>query len=67
MRRIPRKKKPDLLAAGLLVETGPEGHPARRLYARAGFKESGLPPLTADTDRGKVGTPSRTRRARSFT
>ena len=25
----------------LLVETGSEGHPARRVYARAGFKESG--------------------------
>jgi GNAT superfamily N-acetyltransferase len=25
----------------LLVETGPAGHPARRLYARAGFQETG--------------------------
>lgn len=25
----------------LLVETGPSGHPARRLYARAGFEETG--------------------------
>jgi GNAT superfamily N-acetyltransferase len=30
----------------LLVETGGEGHPARRLYARAGFQENGRVFLT---------------------
>jgi GNAT superfamily N-acetyltransferase len=30
----------------LLVETGPEGHSARRLYARAGFQDSGRVLLT---------------------
>jgi GNAT superfamily N-acetyltransferase len=36
----------ELGVRALLVETGPEGHPARRLYARAGFKESGRVFLT---------------------
>ena len=31
----------DLGVRALLVETGPEGHPARGVYARAGFEESG--------------------------
>lgn len=31
----------ELGVRALLVETGPEDHPARRLYARAGFQESG--------------------------
>lgn len=31
----------DLGVRGLLVETGPEDHPARGVYARAGFEESG--------------------------
>ncbi len=36
--------KSECIALGvraLLVETGPAGHPARRLYARAGFQDSG--------------------------
>jgi GNAT superfamily N-acetyltransferase len=36
--------KSECIALGvraLLVETGPAGHPARKLYARAGFQESG--------------------------
>ena len=36
----------ELGVRALLVETGPEGHPARRLYARAGFKENGRVFLT---------------------
>ncbi len=31
----------DLGVRALLVETGPENHPARGVYARAGFEESG--------------------------
>ncbi len=31
----------ELGVRALLVETGPKNHPARRLYARAGFEESG--------------------------
>ena len=31
----------DLGVRALLVETGPEDHPARGVYARAGFEESG--------------------------
>jgi GNAT superfamily N-acetyltransferase len=31
----------DFGVRALLVETGPEDHPARGVYARAGFKESG--------------------------
>jgi hypothetical protein len=30
----------------LLVETGPDEHPARRLYARAGFEVTGRVLLT---------------------
>lgn len=36
----------DLGVRALLVETGPAEHPARRLYARAGFQESGRVVLT---------------------
>ncbi len=31
----------ELGVRAILVETGPEDHPARAVYARAGFKESG--------------------------
>jgi GNAT superfamily N-acetyltransferase len=37
---------PELGIRVLLVETGPEGHPARRLYERAGFVENGRVFLT---------------------
>src|SRR5262249_54914958 len=36
----------ELGVRALLVETGPEGHPARRLYARAGFMDNGRVFLT---------------------
>lgn len=36
----------ELGVCALLVETGPEDHPARRLYARAGFQENGRVFLT---------------------
>jgi GNAT superfamily N-acetyltransferase len=41
-----RQASNELGVRALLVETGPEGHPARRLYARAGFKVSGREFLT---------------------
>ena len=41
-----RRKCAELGVGAVLVETGPEEHPARRLYARAGFEANGRVLLT---------------------